>query len=167
MNDEFSPFDLQPNPWAGWMPDARLSGAPKPPAPPEVPARIAFDWTETPNGGLIGRPNPLWHQSNSHWWDSIPAAPFASGRDGILGSLSVQPGLPSVDPSGLMRWQLTMPLFVPAMPTRQFWDGPSVGLGTTNDSDASRSRLNHFDAEQSWRAAAPRMVTEPMSSSDT
>jgi hypothetical protein len=63
--------------------------------PPEVPARIAFDWEEGPNGGLIGQPNPLWNQSNSYWWESIPSA---SANAGILGSLPPLAGSPLSDP---------------------------------------------------------------------
>jgi hypothetical protein len=97
MRDESQRFDWfqQPPTWPQWMPNALWNGGPKPPVPPEVPARIAFDWEEGPNGGLIGRPNPLWNQSNSYWWESIPSA---SANAGILGSLPPLAGSPLSDP---------------------------------------------------------------------
>ena len=84
MNDEFSPLDwyLRPNTWPRWTPDATLGGEH---APPKVPARIAFDWDETPTGGLIGRPNPLWNQSNSYWWELRSRIPYMVELDRRLG----------------------------------------------------------------------------------
>jgi len=90
MTDESPLLDWFPQrsqTWPQWMPNPLLNGGLVPPSPPEVPARIAFDWEEGPNGGLIGRPNPLWSRSNSRWWESIPSAPHIGENGGILGSL--------------------------------------------------------------------------------
>ncbi len=73
MADESPLPDWFPRPqtWPQWMPNALWNGGLVPPVPPEIPARIAFDWEEGPTGGLIGRPNPLWSRSNARWWESI------------------------------------------------------------------------------------------------
>ena len=150
MNDEFFPLDwyLRPNTWPRWTPDATLNGEH---APPKVPARIAFDWDETPTGGLIGRPNPLWSQSNSYWWESIPSAPSASGNGGLLGSLSAQPGSPwlnmGLEPKDALPW---LAAGRPIAPT------PVPGLPAQT--------VPHLDSAKYWGAAPSRASAEPPAS---
>jgi hypothetical protein len=100
MTDESTIPDWLPPPpiWPQWMLNALASGGLVPPASSDVPARIAFDWEEGPNGGLTGRPSPLRSQSNSRCWESIPSTPAAGGNDGILGSFRQSVGPPQFDP---------------------------------------------------------------------
>jgi hypothetical protein len=179
MNDEFSPLDwyLRPNTWPRWTPDATLNGEH---APPKVPARIAFDWDETPTGGLIGRPNPLWSQSNSYWWESIPSAPPASGNGGLLGSLSAQTGMPPFEPDGFIPWLPAMPPVAATPPTKQPWDNPWTPDARAATWDSSKlqippslppvfpsaPRLEDLDSAKSWGAAPPAASGEPMAPSD-
>jgi hypothetical protein len=120
MTDESTIPDWLPPPpiWPQWMPNALGNGGLLPPAASEIPARIAFDWEEGPNGGLTGRPNQLW---NSRWWESIPSVPAAGGNGGVLGSLPAQPaGPPWFDPgpqlNGVVAGSPTLPQVAPAWP---------------------------------------------------
>ena len=115
MTDESRPLDWFPRPqtWPQWMPNALWNGGLVRPAPPEVSARIAFDWEEGPTGGLIGRPNPLWSRSNARWWESMPSAPSASGSGGVLGSLSQPVGPARFDPGPELKGVVAGP---PALP---------------------------------------------------
>jgi hypothetical protein len=120
MTDESTIPDWLPPPpiWPQWMPHALGSGGLVPPAPSEVPARIAFDWEEGPNGGLTGRPNPLWSRSNSRWWESIPSVPHTGGDGGILGSLGLpNGGLHQINP----HWRQSMT--AAAQPVDLPWPG--------------------------------------------
>ena len=69
MIDEFQRSDwfLPPQAWPQWMPSALWNSGFASPSSSQVPARIAFDWEEGPNGGRIGWPNPLWNRGNSYW----------------------------------------------------------------------------------------------------
>jgi hypothetical protein len=101
MTDDSRSLDWLPRPqtWPQWMPNALWNGGL---APPEVPARIAFDWEEGPNGGLTGRPSALWGRANSRWWESIPSE-SATGNGGLLGSLSESSDSFWTDPSPPMK----------------------------------------------------------------
>ena len=100
MIDEFQRSDwfLPPQAWPQWMPSALWNSGLASPSSSQVPARIAFDWEEGPNGGRIGWPNPLWNRGNSYWWESINSRPAVSGNGGLLGGLPRPAGPPLFNP---------------------------------------------------------------------
>src|SRR5712691_363516 len=120
MTDESDPLDWFPHlrTWPDWTPSALWNGGLVPPAPRQVPARLAANWEETPNGGAIAQPSTLWNRGNSHWMESLLPTPPSSGNGGLLGNLGAElDGPPWFNPGpelkSIMPWPAWMRPVVP------------------------------------------------------
>jgi hypothetical protein len=127
MTDESDPLDWFPHPqaWPQWTPNALWNGGLVPPAPRQVPARLAVDWEQTPNGGAIARPSPLWNRGNSHWMESLLPRPPSSGNGGLLGNLGAElDGPPWFNPGPELKSIMPWPAWMrPVAPEATFTGG--------------------------------------------
>jgi len=127
MTDESDPLDWFPHlrTWPDWTPSALWNGGLVPPAPRQVPARLAVNWEETPNGGAIAQPSPLWNRGNSHWMESLLPTPPSSGNGGLLGNLGAElDGPPWFNPGPELKSIMPWPAWMrPVAPEAMFTGG--------------------------------------------
>ena len=127
MTDESSPFDFFPRPrtWPTWMLTASRNSGVAPPELRQIPARISVNWVESPNGGAIGVPDPLWDYGNpGHWTEPFLSKPTESASGGILGNMGAElEGPPWFDPGPDMKSIMPWPVWMRALAPESLFTG--------------------------------------------
>ena len=127
MTDESSPFDFFPRPrtWPTWMLTASRNSGVAPPELRQIPVRISVNWVESPNGGAIGVPDPLWDYGNpGHWTEPFLSKPTESASGGILGNMGAElEGPPWFDPGPDMKSIMPWPVWMRAVAPESLFTG--------------------------------------------